>query len=139
MLLQTFQPLVDHLNQQVPEVSIELEASRNYPRYERKFRAREAEFLMPNPWQTLEAMKVGYHVIAMWGDAEDFKGLFIVRKDAGIETPAALKGKVVGYPSATALAAASMPQYFLHSNGIDINKDIQNIYVGSQESSIMNA
>jgi phosphonate transport system substrate-binding protein len=31
-----------------------------------------------------------------------------------------------------------MPQYFLHDKGIDINKDIQNVYVGSQESSIMN-
>lgn len=138
MLLETFQPLVDHLNQRVPEVSIELEASLHYPAFEKKFRAREAEFLMPNPWQTLEAMKVGYHVIAMWGDADDFKGIFIVRKDADIKTPADLKGKVVSYPAATALAAAIMPQYFLHSNGIDINKDIQNIYVGSQESSIMN-
>lgn len=138
MLFETFQPLVDHLNQRVPEVSIELEASLHYPAFEKKFRAREAEFLMPNPWQTLEAMKVGYHVIAMWGDADDFKGIFIVRKDADIKTPADLKGKVVSYPAATALAAAIMPQYFLHTNGIDINKDIQNIYVGSQESSIMN-
>jgi phosphonate transport system substrate-binding protein len=74
----------------------------------------------------------------MWGDAEDFKGLFIVRKDGNIATPADLKGKTVSYPSPTALAAAVMPQYFLHKHGIDINKDIQNSYVGSQESSIMN-
>ena len=31
-----------------------------------------------------------------------------------------------------------MPQYFLHKQGININQDIQNSYVGSQESSIMN-
>lgn len=31
-----------------------------------------------------------------------------------------------------------MPQYFLFTNGIDINKDVENRYVGSQESSIMN-
>jgi phosphonate transport system substrate-binding protein len=31
-----------------------------------------------------------------------------------------------------------MPQYFLHSHGININRDIENSYVGSQESSIMN-
>ncbi len=138
-LSETFQPLVDYLNRQVPESHIELEASRDYQAYEKKFRAREAEFLMPNPWQSLEAMKVGYHVIAMWGDAEDFKGLFIGRKDAQIKTPGDLKGKVVSYPSPTALAAAIMPQYFLHTHGLDINRDIQNAYVGSQESSIMNA
>lgn len=137
-LSEIFQPLVDYLNHQVPAANIQLETSRDYQAFEKKFRAREAEFLMPNPWQTLEAEKVGYHVISMWGNAADFKGIFIVRKDTAIKIPADLKGKVVSYPSPTALAAAIMPQYFLHQNGIDINKDIQNSYVGSQESSIMN-
>lgn len=137
-LSEIFQPLVDYLNRQVPKASIVLESSRDYQAFEQKFRAREAEIIMPNPWQTIEAMKMGYHVIAMWGDAEDFKGIFIVRKDGGIQTPDDLKGKVVSYPSPTALAAAIMPQYFLHTNGINVNKDIQNDYVGSQESSIMN-
>jgi phosphonate transport system substrate-binding protein len=137
-IFEIFQPLVDYLNRQVPTANLRLETSRDYQAFEEKFRAREGEFLMPNPWQTLEAQKVGYHVISMWGNAADFKGIFIVRKDSGIKVPADLKGKVVSYPSPTALAAAIMPQYFLHQNGIDINKDIQNSYVGSQESSIMN-
>jgi phosphonate transport system substrate-binding protein len=137
-LSETFQPLVNYLNQKLPEIRIELEASRNYQAFEQKFRAREAEFLMPNPWQTLEAIKVGYEVIAMWGDAADFKGIFIVRKDSGIKNVQDLKGKIVSYPSPTALAAAIMPQYFLHSQGLNVNQDIQNSYVGSQESSIMN-
>lgn len=138
-LSETLQPLVDYLNRQVPGANLQLETSRDYQAFEKKFRARDAEFLMPNPWQTLEAQKVGYHVIAMWGDAADFKGIFIVRKDSGIQVPADLKGKVVSYPSPTALAAAIMPQYYLHQHGIDINKDIQNNYVGSQGSSIINA
>ena len=32
-----------------------------------------------------------------------------------------------------------MPQYFLHTHDINVNSDIENQYVGSQESSIMNA
>lgn len=138
-LSEAYQPLVDHLNRRIPGVRIELEASRDYQVYEQKFRAREPAFLLPNPWQTLQAIKVGYRVIAMAGDAEDFKGLFVVRRDSGIRTPADLRGKVVSYPSHTALAAAVLPQYYLHTHGIDINRDIQNVYVGSQESSIMNA
>lgn len=137
-LSQVMQPLVEHLNLQLQGVRLELEASRDYQAFEQKFRAREAEILMPNPWQTVEAMKVGYQVIAMWGDPQDFKGLFIVRKDGPIKTPADLRGKAVSYPSPTALAAAVMPQYFLHKQGININTEIQNHYVGSQESSIMN-
>jgi phosphonate transport system substrate-binding protein len=138
-LSEAYQPLVDHLNRRIPGVRIELEASRDYQVYEQKFRDREPAFLLPNPWQTLQAIKVGYRVIAMAGDAKDFRGAFIVRRDSGIKTPADLRGKMVSYPSHTALAAAVMPQYYLHTHGIDINRDIRNVYVGSQESSIMNA
>lgn len=137
-LSEAYQPLIDHLNARLPEAHFELEASRDYQAYEAKFRAREPELLLPNPWQTLEAMKKGYQVIAMAGDAADFKGIFLVRRDSGIRAPADLRGKVVSYPSPTALAACIMPQDYLHRHGIDIHKDIENRYVGSQESSIMN-
>ena len=133
-----YQPLVEHLNRQLPSVKFALESSRNYQAFETKFRQRGPEFLLPNPWQTLQAIQAGYHVIAMAGDASDFKGIFVVRKDAGIAQPADLKGKSVSYPSYTALAAAILPQAYLHAHGINIQRDIQNIYVGSQESSIMN-
>lgn len=137
-LSEAYQPLIDYLNRRIQGVHIELEASRDYRTYERKFRAREPALLLPNPWQTLQAIKVGYQVIAMAGDAEDFRGIFIARKGSHIKTPSDLRGKVVSYPSRTALAAAIMPQYYLHTHGIDIDKDIQNEYVGSQESAIMN-
>ncbi len=137
-LFEAYQPLVDQINHDLKGVQVGLEASRDYASYEQKFRVRTPAFLLPNPWQTLEARKVGYHVIAMAGDPEDFKGIFLIRKESDIKVPEDIKGKMVSYPSATALAAAIMPQYFLYTNGININRDIQNEYVGSQESSIMN-
>lgn len=137
-LSAAYQPLVDHLNSHLQGARVELESSRDYQAFESKFRQRGPEFLLPNPWQTLQALQVGYHVIAMAGDAADFKGLILVRKDAGIKRPADLKGQSVSYPSHTALAAAIMPQAFLHAQGINIRRDIRNVYVGSQESSIMN-
>ena len=137
-LSTAYQPLVDHLNSHLQGVKIELESSRDYQAFEIKFRQRGPDFLLPNPWQTLQAIKVGYHVIAMAGDASDFKGIFVVRKDGGISQPADLLGKSVSYPSYTALAAAIMPQAYLHAHGINVRRDIKNVYVGSQESSIMN-
>lgn len=136
-LTAAYQPLIDYLNRHMEGVSFQLEASRDYTAYEAKFRAREAEFLLPNPWQTLEAMKVGYGVIAIAGYSYDFMGIFLVRRDSNIKTPADLKGKVVSYPSPTALVATIMPQYYLQTHGVDVNRDIDNRYVGSQESSIM--
>jgi len=137
-LNQDYQPLIDYLNKHLNGARLELEASRDYGSYEVKFRARTPQFLLPNPWQTLQAMKAGYRVIAMAGEPEDFRGILVVRRDSGISSPSDLKGKAVSYPSPTALAACIMPQYFLHEHGIDINRDIVNRYVGSQESSIMN-
>ncbi len=137
-LVQAYQPLVDYLNVRLQPVHLNLEASRDYADFEAKYQARKLEFILPNPWQTLQAMKIGYRVIAMAGEPKDFRGLFIVRRDSGIKMPADLKGKAVSYPAPTALAACIMPQYFLHTHGVDVNADIENRYVGSQESSIMN-
>jgi phosphonate transport system substrate-binding protein len=138
-LTEAYQPLVDYMNSRLRDVRLDLEASRDYASFEEKYGARQPEILLPNPWQTLQAMDIGYHVIAMAGDPQDFKGIFVVRKDSGLANPADLKGMTVSYPSPTALAACIMPQFYLHTHGINVNSDIENQYVGSQESSIMNA
>ncbi|MDP2867035.1 MAG: PhnD/SsuA/transferrin family substrate-binding protein, partial [Elusimicrobiota bacterium] len=137
-LSQSHQPLIDYLNAQLSRARLELEASRDFGAFEDKIRARAPDFLRPNPWQTLQAMKAGYRVIAMAGAPEDFTGIFIVRRDGNIRLPADLKGKAVSYPSPTAVAACIMQQYFLHEHGVNVNTEIENRYVGSQESSIMN-
>lgn len=136
-LVEVYQPLLDSLNSRLSGARLELEASRDYASFEEKYKAGKPEFLLPNPWQTLQAMTVKYHVIAMAGESADFRGLFIVRRDSDITRPLELKGRSVSYPSPTALAACIMPQYFLHLQGLDVNRDIVNRYVGSQESSIM--
>jgi len=132
-----YQPLIDYMNRHIDGVNFQLEASRDYAAFEVKFRARQPQFILPNPWQTLAAIKSGFSVIAIAGDADDFKGIFLIRRDSAISTPSDVKGKVVSYPSPTALAATILPQYYLHHHGIDVNRDIDNRYVGSQESSIM--
>lgn len=137
-LMEVYQPLVTYLNRQLPGNRFVLEASRDYACYEEKIAARQPAVLLSNPWQTLQARDAGYSVIAMAGDPRDFKGLFLVRSESPIRQPADLKGKALSYPSPTALAACIMPQYFLYQQGIDVMTDVENRYVGSQESAIMN-
>lgn len=137
-LMQAYQPLMDYLNENLKDGVFRLEASRDYADFEKKYSASDPEFILPNPWQTIQAMGAGYSVIAEAGVPADFKGIFIVRRDANINSPADLKGRAVSYPSPTALAACIMPQYYLHRNGINVTRDIENRFVGSQESSIMN-
>jgi phosphonate transport system substrate-binding protein len=136
-LMEVYGPIVDHLNAAIPEADIRLEASRNYEEYERKLYAGYFDFAMPNPYQTVMSLKHGYRVIAKMADDEDFRGLILVRRDGPVKTVADLKGLTVAYPAPTALAATLLPQYFLQRQGLDVNRDIKNLYVGSQESSIL--
>ena len=137
-LLASYGPLADHLSARMPGLRFEVEPSRDYGEFERKYRAQAVAFILPNPWQCLEAMKTGYEVIAMAGEPADFKGIILVRKDSPVRQVKDLKGQAVSYPAPTALAACLLPQWFLHTNGLDVNRDIENRYVGSQESSLLN-
>jgi len=137
-LFEIYGPIIDYLNRNIPDARFRLEASRNYEEFDKKLYGRELDFALPNPYQTLNSLKHGYYVIAKMGDDYKFTGILLVRRDSGIKEVTDLKGKKVSYPARTALAATMMPQYFLHTHGVDINRDIENLYVGSQESSIMN-
>jgi phosphonate transport system substrate-binding protein len=137
-LFEVYGPIVDFLNANMPEADFTLEASRNYEDFDRKLYSGHFDFAMPNPYQTINSLKHGYHVFGKMADDDDFRGIILVRRDSGINTVADLKGKAVSYPAPTALAATLMTQYYLHTHGIDVNHDIENRYVGSQESSIIN-
>jgi phosphonate transport system substrate-binding protein len=137
-LLAAYQPLVEMLNARLRGDRLALEASRDYAAFEAKVRERKPEFILPNPWQALQAMERGYRVVAMAGEPGDFRGIFVVRRDSPLRRPEELRGASVAYPSRTALAACIMPQWFLHAHGIDVNRDLDNRYVGSQESAILN-
>ena len=130
-----YQAICDHFA--TPGRRIELETSLDYADFERKFRAREPDILLPNPWETLEAMKVGYTVIAMAGESADFRGVFLVRRDGTVKTLQDLKGRSFAYPAPTALAACIMPQWFLKEHGFAVMTDMTHRYVGSQDSAIM--
>ncbi len=136
-LFDVFQPLIDHLNHHISGAHFVLEASRDYPSFDRKLANYSVDFALPNPYQTIESIKHGYKVFAKMGDDERFRGIILVRKDSPFNTPTDLIGHKVSYPAPTALAATMLPQYFLHQNGVKLNQ-LDNQYVGSQESSIMN-
>lgn len=137
-LFEVYQPMIDYINARLSGAELRLEASRNYPAYDKKLFAGHFHFSLPNPYQTVTATQHGYKIFGKMGDDENFRGIILVRKDSDIQSVKDLTGKTVSYPAPTALAATMMPQWYLYSHGIDINKDITNSYVGSQESSIMN-
>lgn len=137
-LHEIFGPLMEYLSSEIKGVEFRLEASLNYAAYDVKLARGEFHFSLPNPYQTVVSLEHGYRVFGKMGDDENFRGIILVRKDSGIKEVEDLKGKAVSYPAPTALAATMMPQYFLFQRGLDVVNDLENLYVGSQESSIMN-
>ncbi len=136
-LFEKFSPLIDYVNARLEGAKLVLQASQDYPAYDRKIRAQQPDFLLPNPFQTLIALRHGYHVFGKVADDSDFRGIILVRKDSGIRRVADLKGGVIAAPGPTALAATMMPKYFLASNGLDVKRDVTYTYTGTQESTIM--
>lgn len=137
-LLEVYGPIVDYLNAGIPQARFRLEASRNYEEFEKKLFNGHFDFALCNPYQTVRSLKYGYRVFARMDNDELHRGIILVRKDGGIRKMADLKGKKVSFPALSALAGTMMPQYYLQTHGIDVNRDIESMYVGSQESSIMN-
>lgn len=137
-LHEVFGPLMDYLSQNITGAKFKLEASRNYAFYDEKLYAKKFHFALPNPFQTINAVEKGYKVFGKMGDDENFRGIILVHKDSGIKKVTDLIGKAVSYPAPTALAATMMPQYYLQTHGVDVMTQLDNHYVGSQESSIMN-
>lgn len=137
-LFEIYQPLVDHLNTRIPGLHMRLEASTDYAAFEDKLAHRQVAFALPNPYQTIKAFDEGYHVFAKMGDDAQFRGVVLVRRGSKINAPRDLVGKAMSFPARTALAATLLPQWYMHERGIDVDRQIDTRYVGSQESSIMN-
>ena len=137
-LHEIFGPIARYLSENIEGATFKIEASRNYGTYDQKLYDRKFHFALPNPFQTINALKHGYAVFGKMADDENFRGIFLVRKDSGIKQVSDLKGQAVSFPAPSALAATMMPQYYLQQHGLNVMQDIEIKYVGSQESSIMN-
>lgn len=137
-LFALYGPIVDVLNASIPEAHFSLEASRNYEEFDKKLYTRHFDLALPNPYQTINSLKYGYRVFGKMGDDEMFRGIILVRRDSAIRNVADLKGKAVSFPAQSALAATMLPQHYLHDHGLPLGS-YESRYVGSQESSIMNA
>lgn len=134
-----YKPILEYIESKVVGVSLDLETSNNYAHFEQKLKEQSVDFALPNPYQTVEALDLNYTVVAKMAPDDVFRGVIVARKDANIQNLSDLKGKKVSFPAPTALAATLMPKWFMYERGVDPNRDFESIYVGSQDSSILNA
>lgn len=137
-MYKSYRPILDYLEKNLQNVSFVIETSSDYAAYNVKLYRGDFHFSLPNPFQTYNSLKYNYKVISKMKPDKVFRGIFVARKDSNLTNVMQLKNKAVSFPAPTALAATMMPLYYLHENGLDVNK-IEKKYVGSQYSSILNA
>ncbi len=137
-LFSVYQPLVDYLNARLGGPKLKLEASRDYESFEQKLYYRNLDFALANPYQVVMAVPNGYRIFAKMSDDSQFRGLVLVRRDSRVAEVGDLRGKAISYPANSALASTMLPQAFFHSQGLDVKADLDNRYVGSEESAILN-
>lgn len=138
-MFASYRPILDYLESNLDDVEFILETSKDYPAYDKKLYARSFDFSLPNPFQTYNSLKHGYRVIAKMKPDSVFRGIFVARIDSKIKNVRQLRSKSVSFPAPTALAATMMPLQYLYDHGLDVDKDIEKKFVGSQYSSILNA
>jgi phosphonate transport system substrate-binding protein len=137
-LFEIYGPLTAYLSAHIPDAQFRIEASRDYGDFESKLHSRVFPFALANPYEIVRAVDHGYRVFGKMGNDEDFRALIVTRRDSGVEKVPDLKGKAVSFLAATTIGTTMLPQYYLHTHGLDVNKDIQSLYVGTHESSLMN-
>lgn len=137
-LFDVYQPMVAALNAVSEGYKLKLEASKDYPSYERKIFSRELDIAIINPYQAIKAEAKGYRIFAKMGDDDRMRGIIVVRKDAGIKSVYDLRGATISFPAPTAMAASIMTKMFMMKQGLDVHKEANPIYVGSQDSAVMN-
>jgi phosphonate transport system substrate-binding protein len=134
----SYEPILNYLEQNIPESSFVLETSSSYADYNQKLYHGDFDFSLPNPFQTYNSLERNYEVIAKMKPDTVFRGIFVARKDSKLKNVQQLQNHSISFPAPTALAATMMPLYYLHEQGLDLSK-ITKKYVGSQYSSILNA
>lgn len=138
-LYEAYAPIARYLESKLPGSTFRIEASRDYADFEAKVAAGAFQFALPNPLQAVVALRQGYTVVAKMTPDDDFRGLIVARKDRKITSPRDLAGKAVAFPSATAVAGTLLPLSWLQDNGLDVTRELEIKYVGSQFSSLLNA
>lgn len=138
LLHQKYMPLMHYLDRSVPDAVFDLDTSADYAGFEAKLMSGRAAFSLPNPYEAIQSWAWGYHVFAKMAGDDDFRGVFIVRKDSPVKVPQDLIGRAVAYPAPSALAATMATQLYLQDHGVDVQSQLANRFVGTHNSVLMN-
>lgn len=137
-LAAMFMPLIEDLQAALGR-PVQFVTAPSFSQYMRRVKKREYDIIYLNPLLYTDARRVGYRAIAKVAQ-EPFTGILVVRKDGPIQKldPKHLPhGLRIGFPDPNAFAATVMTRQYMRKLGINVAKDFQIHYFGSQDSALM--
>lgn len=133
-----FLPLTEYLGRQLGH-AVQFVTSGSFTAFMDKVARREYDIIYLNPMLYSRSRQYGYRVIAKVA-SEPFTGILVVRKNGPIQSLSAETlptGLRIGFPDPGAYAATVMVRDYLESIGIDVDRQLQVQYFGSQDSAIL--
>ena len=125
-LTAMFKPLADYLGRETGQ-KVTLVLAKDFDAFEKQVRNGEVDLAFSNPLvyvQLRKAKDVTPLAVALEkkGGAR-FRGIFVVRKDSGLDDVKALKGKRLIFVEEDSLGGYITQALMLRKQGLDVNKD----------------
>ena len=125
-LTAMFKPLADYLGRETGQ-KVTLVLAKDFDAFEKQVRNGEVDLAFSNPLvyvQLRKAKDVTPLAVALEkkGGAR-FRGIFVVRKDSGLDDVKALKGKRLIFVDEDSLGGYITQALMLRKQGLDVNKD----------------
>lgn len=135
---ELFTPLAAFLNSHLKGIDIHIVANNSLTEFEKGLDSMKFDFAFVNPAEAVTYSGKGYNVCAKLSNDKDYRGLIIVRKDAGFKSVSELKNKTIGFTNPQGVAGTMLPLFYFRQQGINTETEIKKLFVGSVESILMN-
>ena len=137
-LASMFLPLTEYLGKKLGR-PVQFVTSPSFTTFMQRVAQREYDLIYLNPLLFRRSRQHGYSAIVNVA-AEPFTGILVVRRDGPIKSLSAETlpaGVRIGFPDPDAFAATVMTRQYLENLGIDVDKQMQVQYFGSQDSALL--
>ena len=141
-MLQQYGPLADYLETELEVEDFEIVPALDYSAVIEAMRSGKVDLALFGPFSYVLAHEVANaQALVMVGDAEGnpavYYSLIVANADAGIAALADLPGHSFSFVDPASTSGYLIPSYNLVNNGIDPNTDLETIFAGGHDASLL--
>jgi len=142
VILTQYQPLTDYLREALKVEDLELYRATDYTAVVEAMRADNLDLALFGPFSYILAHEIaGAESVASAGDDEGTpstsRSLIVTRQDSGIATLEDLRGRSFSFVDPASTSGYLIPRFNLVNNGIDPDEDLETIFAGGHDASLL--